>query len=101
MRLADGNSLKRIGLWLLLSVLVVWAGGCYMCRCYGTGKRLLAAPAVSADKLHAHVQFLAGELGEHNWFYPDRLHRAADYIEQVWREQGYEVTRQSYTVAKV
>lgn len=51
---------------------------------------------ISADKLKAHVQVLAGEIGERNAFRPRALRRAEEYIERVWHEQGYEIARNEY-----
>jgi len=48
--------------------------------------------------LRAHVQVLAGEIGERNTFRPQALRRAAAYIEQAWRDQGYTVTRHEYAM---
>jgi Zn-dependent M28 family amino/carboxypeptidase len=54
--------------------------------------------AVDAQVLQAHVQALAGDIGERNVFRPRALAAAARYIESVWRGQGYEVTPQVYEV---
>lgn len=54
----------------------------------------MTPPAIAPDALRAHVQALAGDIGERNVFRPGSLARAADYIEQVWRAQGYDVIRQ-------
>lgn len=50
-----------------------------------------------ADRLRAHVQQLAGKIGERNVWLPDALHAAADYIREEWRSQGYDVRGQRYT----
>jgi acetylornithine deacetylase/succinyl-diaminopimelate desuccinylase-like protein len=52
-------------------------------------------------RLGAHVMQLAGEIGERNVFRPTALAAAADYIESVWRTQGYPVVRQTYDVEGV
>ncbi len=59
------------------------------------------AGIVSADKLRAHVQVLAGEIGVRNVFRREALQRAAEYIERTWREQGYEVVRHTYEANRV
>jgi len=46
------------------------------------------------------VQVLAGEIGERNTFRPQALRRAAAYIEQAWRNQGYTVTRHEYAMGR-
>jgi len=51
-----------------------------------------------ASRLQAHVEKLAGAIGERNVFRPEAFHAAADYIEQELRRQGYEVIPQVYRV---
>ena len=51
-------------------------------------------------RLQAHVQRLAGEIGERNIWRPAALADAATYIESQWSEQGYVVTRQTYDVSE-
>jgi Zn-dependent M28 family amino/carboxypeptidase len=48
------------------------------------------------ERLHAHVEKLAGEIGERNVFHPARLAEAADYIDQQWQARGHAVHRQVY-----
>lgn len=63
-------------------------------------ERRTPAAGLSA-RLRAHVQRLAGDIGERNVFHPRALDAAAAYIEQVWSGQGYVVGHQSYTVEDV
>ncbi len=51
---------------------------------------------VSGERLQAHVQMLAGTIGERNVFHPQALQAAADYIGETWRRLGYAVALQSY-----
>jgi Zn-dependent M28 family amino/carboxypeptidase len=51
--------------------------------------------------LKAHVEKLAGEIGERHVFRRAALDAAADYIEGEWRAQGYEVRRQALSGAGV
>ena len=53
---------------------------------------------ISTQRLRAHVYELAGKIGEHNIFHPDALHAAEAYITEEWRQQGYAVHKQTYTV---
>ena len=53
---------------------------------------------VSSQRLRMHVDQLAGKIGEHNVFHPAGLHAAEAYITEIWRQQGYTVHKQSYTV---
>jgi len=48
------------------------------------------------EALRAHVETLAGEIGERNVFRPRALADAADFIAREWRRQGYEVAPQTY-----
>lgn len=48
--------------------------------------------------LESHVVTLADEIGERNVFKPQALHRAEDYINTTWRQQGYSVTPYPYRV---
>jgi len=56
----------------------------------------IAPRLASIDRLEAHVHTLAQEIGERNVFRPRALDQAADYIQSVWQEQGYEVIPQVY-----
>jgi Zn-dependent M28 family amino/carboxypeptidase len=53
----------------------------------------------TALKLRAHVDRLAGEIGERNVFRPEALQAAAEYIERQWRRQGYAVERLGYELS--
>ncbi len=57
------------------------------------------ARQISASRLRAHVERLAGEIGERNVFRPEALRAAADYIQEEWRGQGYQVIPHWYTVS--
>ena len=57
----------------------------------------MTAKALEA-RLESHVRMLAENIGERNVNHPDALAEAAAYIENVWQEQGYRVTPQSYDV---
>ena len=80
---------------LLLALLLVLASACQPSVEERQGVDNVTARA-SRDLLAAHVQTLAGEIGERNVFLPAALQAAADYIESEWRRQGYEVERQWY-----
>jgi len=55
-----------------------------------------ASPDELAKRLRAHVETLAGTIGERNVFRPQGLAAARDYIETTWRAQGYAVGAQEY-----
>ena len=98
-KIADRKALVRIGLGLGIFTVGGWAAGCFMCRCGGTGQRVLGSAPIPPENLRTHVQVLAGEVGERNVYNPTALARAADYIEQQWRTQGYEIVRYTYRVS--
>ena len=55
----------------------------------------------SAARLRAHVEMIAGTIGErHVWRYPALL-SAAEYIESELRATGHEPVRQSFEVSRV
>ncbi|MCZ6734140.1 MAG: M28 family peptidase [Gammaproteobacteria bacterium] len=51
-----------------------------------------------AVRLRAHVETLADSIGERNLAHFSALTEAADYIEQIWRNQGYSVTRHEHEI---
>jgi Zn-dependent M28 family amino/carboxypeptidase len=55
-------------------------------------------PTQMASRLRAHVQALAGDIGERNVFRSAALSDAASYIESEWSRQGYCVNRLPYEV---
>jgi hypothetical protein len=57
-----------------------------------------ADAAALAPRIGAHIERLAGEIGERNVFRPDALAAARDYIEACFAEAGYAVRRQTYDV---
>lgn len=56
------------------------------------------AASVSETTLRAHVQTLAGDIGERNVWRPHALRAAADYLRRQWEAQGYQVSAQEYTL---
>jgi len=52
-----------------------------------------------ADELRAHVEVLAGQIGERNVFNPQALERAAEYIEEQLAAVGYDMQRQAFQAA--
>ncbi len=51
-----------------------------------------------ADRLRAHVEKLAGEIGERNTVHYNALYTAADYIESCFRALGLPVHEEKYRV---
>jgi Zn-dependent M28 family amino/carboxypeptidase len=52
-------------------------------------------------RLQAHVQLLAGDIGERNVLHPAALNDAVSYIESEWNRQGYAVKQLAYEVSGV
>jgi hypothetical protein len=52
-------------------------------------------------RLQAHVQTLAGDIGERNMWRLGALNDAAQYIDDQWNHQGYDVRRLTYEVSGV
>jgi Zn-dependent M28 family amino/carboxypeptidase len=50
------------------------------------------------SRLETHVRMLAENIGERNVYHPEALAQASAYIGDVWQEQGYRVTPQTYEV---
>jgi len=53
------------------------------------------------NKLQAHVQTLAGDIGERNMRHLPALNDAARYIQEQWNQQGYDVKRLTYRISGV
>jgi Zn-dependent M28 family amino/carboxypeptidase len=58
-------------------------------------------PNPEAPRILAHVEMLAGTIGERNIWRYDGLQRAAVYIEGEFARNGYEPKRQTYDVSRV
>ena len=54
-----------------------------------------------AQSLRAHVEHLAGEIGERNVWRPAALHAAEAFIGDAWARLGYDVLRQAYVAQGV
>jgi Zn-dependent M28 family amino/carboxypeptidase len=52
----------------------------------------------TVQRLHQHVQQLAGVIGERNVRRPQALQAAQDYLVHTWQEHGHAVTPLPYTV---
>jgi hypothetical protein len=100
-RWADRYTWIRIAIGCAVLIVVGCAAGVYMCRCPGNAASTVKTTEISTELLKAHVQELAGQIGERNIFLDGTLDRAAGYIERVWKEQGYDVVRHSYRVENV
>jgi Zn-dependent M28 family amino/carboxypeptidase len=61
---------------------------------------MMSSPAPSAnprqERLREDVERLAGDIGERNLYRYDQLLAAADFIENSFRQSGYETTRHEY-----
>ncbi|OGK98427.1 MAG: aminopeptidase [Candidatus Rokubacteria bacterium RIFCSPHIGHO2_12_FULL_73_22] len=61
----------------------------------------MSGAATGPEALRAHVEALAGAIGERNVFRPAALAAAAEFIEGVWAAQGHRVSRQTYELRGV
>src|SRR5690349_20018544 len=88
----------------LTCVTLVLPGGCFMTTMPGksysgplppmTGEELALR-----DRLHAHVEHFAGEIGQRNIFTPGTLDASIGYITEIWHAIGYgSVEQQPYEV---
>jgi hypothetical protein len=87
-------------LWLVPLFALAMAGGAYWMMLQmpgesyrGTPPPLDAEGQALRDRLQEHVRMLADEIGERNYWQPERLHAAAEYLEQTFRGAGYEPIR--------
>ncbi|MCX8043179.1 MAG: aminopeptidase, partial [Desulfobacterota bacterium] len=53
------------------------------------------------EELKTHVHKLCCNIGERNYLCPDKLVGAAAYNEAYFKDYGYAVERQAYTVANM
>ncbi len=97
MRIASRGALVRIAVVLAVFVFAFE----YTCRCGGQRSNMTTSTTISPEQLRHHVQTLAGDIGARNVWRPGTLARAAAYIENTWREQGYAVRRQTFTAANI
>lgn len=103
MQLLTRSALKRLAvLSVVLGGFILWAGWTMIRMPLKSFSGPLPPPTAEQarlrDDLRAHVEKLAGEIGERNVYRPAQLRAAADYIEEVFAEAGYTVTRQTYIV---
>jgi Zn-dependent M28 family amino/carboxypeptidase len=52
--------------------------------------------ALLCEQLEKHVAVLADGIGERNIWHPRELEAAAEYIEKVWNDSGYDVAKQEF-----
>ncbi|MGD9022955.1 MAG: M28 family peptidase [Deltaproteobacteria bacterium] len=52
-------------------------------------------------RLKAHIAMLADQIGPRNIFVPEKLNAAGDYIANFWKQTGYEVSTQTFTIQNV
>ncbi len=61
-------------------------------------ERITADPSRREERLRRDIARLAGAIGERNFYRYPKLCEAAEFIEQAFRESGYEPMRQEYKV---
>ena len=67
----------------------------------GTLMRDLDSLRETETSLINHVRVLAREIGKGDVFQPEKLRKAPDYITTAWKEIGYQVNSQLFTVRGV
>lgn len=84
-------------------VLIILLGTCYMTHMPGDSIKgpvsaLDGEGSRSRQRIERHVHMLAHQIGPRHLNRHGALERAAEYIEENWRQQGYEVQRQPFRV---
>ncbi|MFZ2644245.1 MAG: M28 family peptidase [Verrucomicrobiia bacterium] len=101
------RSALRVLTALVAVAAALFAGLYYMTHCGPRNPNRVAKTANPEemrqlrDRLAAHVQALAGDIGERNVFRPAAYRRAADYITHAFRSAGYDVDRLCYEADRV
>jgi hypothetical protein len=98
MQVISWAALGRIAILLGVALAAIWAGMLFMCRCRGRTPPPATPPRIAPDRLRAHVETLADQIGPRSVFRPAQLRAAADYIRETWRAQDYEIHEQAYEV---
>ncbi len=102
--MSTGLKIQMIILTLILIVTVLLAAAAYSKRyraapsAGGPPTDLAAAPEALQGRLRAHVDKLAGQIGERNLWRHANLQAAAGYIEGFFADSGYEVKFQRIVV---
>lgn len=103
--LPQGNTgWRRLALRWLAVLLLLALGGSYVLRMPGHShsgplKPLTDGERQTRDRLAAHVERLAGDIGERNMWRRESLAAAAGYIEAEFRALGFAVASQTYRVS--
>ena len=100
-RIVTKGALRRLAILAIVLIgLLIWAGFVMIPmpgESYeGPLPPLTEAQAALRDRLQAHVEMLAGEIGPRNVGYAASLAAAQAYLETTLAEMGYEVERQTY-----
>lgn len=98
MRFATRKSALRLGIVALIFVLI--GAACYWTFFAMPGRSYTGVVVVQNSELSAelrrHVEMLATKIGPRGTFKPDAYAAAAAYIEDEFRQMGYEPVRQDY-----
>ncbi len=105
------TKMRKLFRWKVLLVLVVIAAFAYGWRWVRDGMEMPGRSYAGAlepldpyqaklrDNLKAHVEMLAGTIGERNIEHYDALNKAADYIRQTLESREYQVSEDTYEVS--
>jgi hypothetical protein len=106
----DVRMLRKLILWKVLLVVIILGVVAYGARWLYEGVQMpghsYAGPLDPLDLyesklreyLKAHVEMLAGTIGERNMEHYDALNKAADYIRQTLESRNYKVSDDTYEV---
>jgi hypothetical protein len=110
LRFGMTNKMRRIFRWKVLLVLVVLGALAYGARWMYQGIEMPGRSYAGAldpldpyqarlrDNMKAHVEMLAGTIGERNVDHYQVLNKAADYIRQTLESREYKVSEDTYEV---
>ena len=102
--------MRKIFRWKVLLVLALIGAVFYGMRWFREGVQMPGKSYVGPldpldpyqsrlrDNLKAHVEMLAGTIGERNMQHPEALNKAADYIRQTLESREYQVSEDTYEV---
>jgi hypothetical protein len=103
MRMLTRSAVKRLAVLFAVLAVVIICCGAIMIRMplksfRGELPPLTQEQTALRDELRAHVQKLAGDIGERNVFQIRKLNAAVDFIEAVFTNAGFVVKRQTYKI---
>jgi hypothetical protein len=92
--------IRGLAVVAVVALLPIGAFGCMVCMPGRSAKREapVADEQVTAQRLHALVSHLAGDIGERNVGHPDKLQQAAEWVRDRLQDGGRAAREQLYEV---